>query len=45
MIYNYFISDYVHREHMRSNNNLAHKKSELKKIYSDIVKLNAETPS
>lgn len=45
MIYNYFISDYVHREHMRSNNNLAHKKSELKKIYSDIVKLNADTPS
>lgn len=44
MIYNYLISDYVNRENTRSNS-FAHKKSELKKIYGDIVKISKDTPS
>lgn len=42
MIYNYLISDYVNRENTRSNS-FAHKKSELKKIYGDIVKISKDS--
>ena len=44
MIYNYLISDYVSRENSRYYSS-THKKSELKKIYSDIVKISKESPS
>lgn len=44
MIYNYLISEYANRENYRYNPTL-HKKSELKKIYSDIVKISKESPS
>lgn len=44
MIYNYLMSDYVNRENYRYNPTV-HKKSELKKIYSDIVKISKESPS
>lgn len=44
MIYNYLISDYASRENYRYNPTV-HKKSELKKIYSDIVKISKESPS
>lgn len=44
MIYNYLISDYVSRENSRYYSS-THKKSELKKIYNDIVKISKESPS
>lgn len=44
MIYDYLISDYVSRENSKYNPSV-HKKSELKKIYSDIVKISKESPS
>lgn len=44
MIYNYLISDYVSRENSRYYSS-THKKAELKKIYSDIVKISKESPS
>lgn len=44
MIYNYLMSDYVNRENYRYNPSV-HKKSELKKIYSDIVKISKDSPS
>ena len=44
MIYNYLMSDYVSQENYRYNPTV-HKKSELKKIYNDIVKISKESPS
>lgn len=44
MIYNYLISDYANRENYRYSPS-THKKSELKKIYCDIVKLSKDSPS
>ena len=44
MIYNYLISDYINRENYRSHAT-SHKKSELKKLYSDIVKVSKDSPS
>lgn len=44
MIYNYLMADYVNKENYRYNPTV-HKKSELKKIYSDIVKLSKDSPS
>lgn len=44
MIYNYLISDYVNQEHFK-NYSTVRKKSDLKKIYSDIVKISKDSPS
>ena len=44
MIYSALISDYVNREVNRSYSS-THKKSDLKKIYSDIVKISKDSPS
>lgn len=44
MIYSQLISDYLGQEVYRNHTSI-HKKSELKKTYSDIVKLSKESPS
>lgn len=44
MVYNYLMSDYANWENHRYNPTI-HKKSELKKIYGDIVKISKESPS
>lgn len=44
MIYNYLIADYAQQENTRYSVS-THKKSELKKIYSDIVKISKESPA
>lgn len=43
MIYNYLVADHVSRENSRYYS-VAHKKSELKKIYGDIVKISKDSP-